>query len=174
MNAPPQLETGLCPECGGENVADAARCWLCYGSLHPIQPKPSQADVLPGRPLPPPALTTAGQRAASQMMFAVLTVATLVLVALVGAGIFWEAQDSALLYFLLVTPALLATGIAALRGYQAEGEIQWLRTFRALLFSLAAVMLTVTVTALVFVALAVAAVIALIATCFGALTNGGA
>jgi hypothetical protein len=167
MSLPPQLASVVCSECGAENVAEAARCWLCYAALSekPVKtPVGKPMAVQPQLPTPVYPLPRAQQSKAVDIVFAVLTAATVGLVVLVGIGAFVEDASAGLGYLVLVTPALLATGVSVLRTQTPDGEISWIRAFATL-------MLSFLITVLVLVALAVAAVIALIALCFRALSG---
>lgn len=167
MSLPPQLASVVCSECGAENVAEAARCWLCYAALSKQPAKPMVGKPMAVQPqlaTPVYPLPRAQQSKAVGVVFAVLTAATVGLIVLVGIGAFFEDATAGIGYFVLVTPALLATGVSALRTQTADGEISWMRAFATL-------MLSFLITVLVLVALAVAAIIALIALCFRALSG---
>ena len=150
MSAPPQLEAVVCPECGAENVRGAQRCFLCYGSLNPYADNEPTAQSPDARPALYSPRTESG--------YGVATMLTLVLVALVGTGLFLNEPGLGIGFVVLCAPALIATGATMLQSNSTTGQISWVRAFNTFVLSVA-------ITFGVIVALIVAAVVGLFVIC---------
>lgn len=169
MNDPiaPPIAVKACPECGAENEARAASCWLCHADLQ-REPNPfaDQFVKISGKSRKP-------EWAPSENHELILVAAVGVLLLLMGVGIYSVSQGAVVIYAIFTVPAILMTLVRAslkrARGEKisaADATMTFFYTGMTVLLSAAAV---VGLLALI----AIAIVIGLIITCFAALGAQG-
>lgn len=159
---PPQANSGgsakLCPDCGADNPANYARCWLCFADLKNA-PELILAELDTSN-TNRPAFAPGDQ---SQL---ILGAVVSVLVVIVGIGIGNESPALLIPYGIIVLPALAAATVRVVRR-RAKGEstsvIDSVTTF--LMTGLISFAVTVVLTTV----LIAVAIIYLIAMCFQAL-----
>ena len=145
------LDLATCKECGAANASTARDCWLCGAAVRPalgMAPPP-----LPG------ARAVAAPPSERGWKFGLTLLLVVIALVAVGFGIVREAAGLAVLYAIVVTPALLATLIATARrrsaGRPMGGGDKFKTFFIWVCITLAAIPL-----------LGIAAVVALVLYCF--------
>lgn len=144
----------ICPECGADCVASAPRCWMCGGDL-------SRAETIYQAQAVTASMRGAGNAGAmpvSEWFFAISTCLLLGVVLLVGLGLAVDEPGTAILYAIVVSPALLATLIRTQLKRASHGRVSWAEKFATLMISGALTVSIVTV-------LCVAACVALFVYC---------
>lgn len=114
---PPSGEVPLvCPHCGAQYAAGAAKCWLCNADL-------SDAPVLVAELVSAPP----GEPAWSltEAFFAGLSALTALLVVLLGIGLFAQQPGLGVIYVILVIPPLTVTAARTFRKTRSGAGISW-------------------------------------------------
>ena len=119
----------VCPECGADSPARAARCWMCGGDIQQVEPI-VQAELATAKPV--------GRRPAnpvSETFFAISTCLVVGLVLLVGLGLAVDEPGMAMFYAIIVSPALLATLVRSIQKQATHGHVTWGERFATLIIS---------------------------------------
>ena len=129
---PPQ---SVCPECGALQMQPASKCWLCFAPLAQEQPVVTAefADT-PLPPPPPPAQPPAYMRF-TEPFFAICTLGSLLLLALVGIGIATDEPGALIGYLILVLPPLIGCLLYWLGKRSTGKPLTWAGRFVSLVVS---------------------------------------
>jgi len=127
MNAsgPAAENSRVCPHCGAQYSAEAAKCWLCHADL-------SDVPIVVAELIAPP-MSPAWQL--SEVFFAVLSALTALLVVLIGIGVFIEEATMGLIYVILVLPPLTVTLARTYRKTRSGAGISWAERFATFVVS---------------------------------------
>ena len=106
----------ICPECGADNIPQAAACWLCRGDLK---------QVLPIELVTAEVVSQVPKYAPSASFFPVLTLLTIAVAALIGWALGEQSQGLVVLYVILVIPALIAASIRVGRKRLRGERVGW-------------------------------------------------
>ena len=147
----PAVESKICVECGAENWAYAADCWLCKRDLSDVE------AVVNAEIVAPPVSTSANT------FFAVVTGILGIVLVLIGIGLYLEEPGAAIGYMILVIPPLIAT-IVRTMAKQGERPVGWGER-------LATFLISSVVFFGILVMLCIAAVVAFFAICLAAIAN---
>ncbi|MFV1965194.1 MAG: hypothetical protein ACC628_07195 [Pirellulaceae bacterium] len=154
MNLPKRNTFKICPECGADGVPSARRCWMCDADLS-REPEIVLAEFVDTTP----------DYAPAESFFAVATLFVLSAVMLIGIGLGAQAPGLAVVYVVLVLPALIGSWVRIKRREARVGHTSWSERFVTLAMSGA---ITLGVLGLLFAAL----LVALFAFCIVAVTQG--
>jgi len=139
----------LCPECGAENIPQAAVCWMCRGDLKQIAAvELITAEAVPNTP----------KFAPSAAFFPVLTLVAIAVAVLVGWALGEQSLGFLPFYAIIVIPALIASSIRVGRKRLRGQPVSWGEAILTGLISVAIIHATLGL-------LMVAGIVALFAMC---------
>jgi hypothetical protein len=118
-----------CPECGAQCGPTAQRCWMCNASLSSDMKRPSRPRARPSE---------ADKEFAREKPRTDSTTEVLLLLAalIIGAGLWVASPGYAILFVLVVVPALLAMFLSVERKIHPDSEFTLLESIVEHLFKL--------------------------------------
>jgi hypothetical protein len=155
MSKVPATSVMLCPACQAVSPVGTKTCWLCHAPLSPADEVVAAELVAKNTPRRSPL---------SEGFFVFLTLACLLLLVVVGIGIWQEDIGLLIPYAILVAFPLVATAVRSLRAAQRGVPVSAMDVFLSLLVS-------ATATVAIVILLVAAAIGALFVYCLYAITH---